>query len=366
MEDIYKEIERLIDANHRGALATIILKKGSAPREEGAKLLVKSDGKAIGSIMGGCVEAEVWKEALYVMNERTPKVLDYTLTEREAAEDGLICGGKVKIFIEPLISELKEVYKEINRVRFENDRAAWVRIITPEFPFQNRVCLIKSDGSVVGNLGNSLLEEIKREAFKVIEGEVDFLNTEIPYGDKKLELFIEPIFSEQTIYIFGAGHISQYLSKIAKMTDFKVVVIDDRVKYANRERFPEADEIIVSSFEDIFDKLKINKASYLVIVTRGHTYDGVVLKDAVKSDAGYIGMIGSRAKINALYKRLEEEGVSPELFKRVHAPIGIDINSETPAEIAVSIMAEIIKVKGDYKKERLGRKKKGMTSIHEE
>jgi xanthine dehydrogenase accessory factor len=365
MEDIYNEIERLIDNNNKGALATIILKKGSAPREEGAKLLVKSDGKAIGSIMGGCVEAEVWKEALYVMNEKTPKILDYTLTERDAAEDGLICGGKVKIFIEPILSEMKEIYEEINRVKAENERAALAKIVSTDIPSLNgKMMLIKYDDSVVGSFGDLSLEEsVHKEASRIIDGEVEFLNVELPYEDKKVDIFIEPICAEQTIYIFGAGHISQYLSKIAKMTDFRVVVIDDRVKYANRERFPEADEIYVDPFEDIFKKIKVDKASYLVIVTRGHTHDGVVLKEAVNTDASYIGMIGSRAKIRALYKRLEEEGVSSELFNRVHAPIGIDINSETPPEIAISIMAEIIKIKGDIKKDKLA-KKKSLTLIH--
>ena len=134
---------------------------------------------------------------------------------------------------------------------------------------------------------------------------------------------------------------------LAKRVHFKVVVIDDREMFANRERFPEADEVIVSEFENCFDKVNIDGSSYIVIVTRGHLYDGFVLEQAVKSKARYIGMIGSKKKIRTLYQNLMEKGMAKETLDRVHAPIGIDINSETPEEIAVSIVAELIKVRGE-------------------
>jgi xanthine dehydrogenase accessory factor len=127
-----------------------------------------------------------------------------------------------------------------------------------------------------------------------------------------------------------------------------VVVIDDREMFANRDRFPEVDEVIVSEFEKCFDQLNMNDSSYIVIVTRGHLYDGFVLEQAVKTNARYIGMIGSKKKIKTLYQNLVEKGISKEALKRVHAPIGIEINSETPEEIAVSIVAELIKVRGEH------------------
>jgi xanthine dehydrogenase accessory factor len=131
------------------------------------------------------------------------------------------------------------------------------------------------------------------------------------------------------------------------MADFRVVVIDDRPMFANLERFPDADQVLVEPFEMAFDKLQINPRSYVVIVTRGHLHDGVVLEQAVQTDAGYIGMIGSRRKIAVLYKDLMEKGIKKELLDRVHAPIGLHIHSETPAEIAISIMAELIKVRAE-------------------
>jgi xanthine dehydrogenase accessory factor len=162
-----------------------------------------------------------------------------------------------------------------------------------------------------------------------------------------MEVLLEPIFSEPTVYIFGAGHVSQQLAPLAKRVSFKVVVIDDREMFANRERFPEADEVIVSEFEKSFDHLNIDECSYIVIVTRGHLYDGFVLEQAVKTNARYIGMIGSRKKIQTLYQNLIKKGISKETLNRVCAPIGLDINSETPEEIAVSIVAELIKVRGE-------------------
>ena len=162
-----------------------------------------------------------------------------------------------------------------------------------------------------------------------------------------MEILLEPIFSEPTVYLFGAGHISQQLSPLAKRVQFKVVVIDDREMFANRERFPEADEVIVSDFERCFDQLNIDESSYIVIVTRGHLYDGFVLEQAVKTNARYIGMIGSKKKIHTLYQNLMEKGIPKEALERVHAPIGIDIHSETPEEIGVSIVADLIKVRGE-------------------
>jgi len=164
---------------------------------------------------------------------------------------------------------------------------------------------------------------------------------------KKMEVLLEPIFSEPTVYIFGAGHVSQQLAPLIKGVSFKVVVIDDREMFANNERFPEADEIIVSEFEKCFNKLNIDGSSYLVIVTRGHLYDGFVLEQAIKTNARYIGMIGSKKKIHTLYQNLIKKGIAKEKLDRVYAPIGIDINSETPEEIAVSIAAELIKVRGE-------------------
>jgi xanthine dehydrogenase accessory factor len=263
MEDIYEEIVRIKQEGDVAALATIVWVKGSTPRSQGSKMLIKSDGSILGSIGGGCMEAEVWQEAMKVMEEGNSKALHFDLTGREETEEGLICGGT-------------------------------------------------------------------------------------------MEVLIEPILAQPTLYLFGAGHIAFAVSRIGKMVGFRVVVIEERPAFANAERFPDADEIYAEEFESAFPKLKINKASYIVIACRGHLLDQQVLEWAVKTPARYIGMIGSKKKVKSVFSNLRAKGIPQELLDPVHAPIGLDIASETPEEIAVSIVGEVIKVRRE--KPKLGSK----------
>lgn len=254
MEDIFQEIVRIRSEGQRAALATVINAEGSTPRETGSKMLIRSDGTLLGSIGGGSLEAQVCKVAMKVIRENRPTILRFDLTGKEVAEEGMICGGN-------------------------------------------------------------------------------------------MEVFVEPIVSEPCLYIFGAGHISVDLARIGKMVGFKVVVIDDRPEFANSERFPEADEVIAQDFSLTFPELSINISSYIVIVTRGHLQDEIVLEWAVDTNAAYIGMIGSTKKNQTIFSHLQSKGIPKERLEEVHAPIGLDINAETPEEIAVSIMAEIIQVR---------------------
>jgi xanthine dehydrogenase accessory factor len=254
MADFYEEILKLRSEGRRGALATIVTAKGSTPREVGAKMLIYEDGKFLGSIGGGCMEAEVWQEAMKVMEEDKPKILHLDLTGRSEEDAGMICGGVMDVYLEPIAP-------------------------TPR------------------------------------------------------------------VYIFGGGHISLFVSKISSMVGFQVVVIDERPQFASKERFPEADEVIAEDFEMVLPKLKVNRSSYLVIVTRGHTYDQEVLDWALGQEVRYIGMIGSRVKIRTVYDNLKGKGIKPEQLQQVHAPIGLDLGALTPEEIAVSIVAEMIKVR---------------------
>lgn len=261
MPDLYEEILKIKSEGGRGAVATIIGAKGSTPREVGAKMLIREDGTFLGTIGGGCMEAEVWQEATKAMEEEKPRTVHFDLTGKEAEESGMICGGVMDIYIEPIIP-------------------------TPK------------------------------------------------------------------VFIFGGGHISLYVSKMSTMVGFQVGVVDDRPQFANKERFPEAEEVIAEEFPMALPKLKVNQASYLVIVTRGHAYDQEVLEWAVSTPARYIGMIGSRKKIQAVYSNLVEKGMPREKFNRVHAPIGLDIGGLTPEEIAVSIVAEMIQVRRKKKGEK--------------
>jgi xanthine dehydrogenase accessory factor len=247
--DIYEEITRLRREGRRGALATIINVRGSIPSFESAKMLVRDDGSIAGTIGGGCVEAEVWEAARESMKTEKPQTLHFDLNNNPKYDTGLVCGGT-------------------------------------------------------------------------------------------LEVFVEPILAISTLYIFGAGHVSWSLYKVARMAGFDVVVTDDRETYANHAR-----DVYVDEYERVTSQLAPNDASYIVIVTRGHRDDMRVLRWAAQTPARYIGMIGSQRKTIAIYKELEKEGIPPEKLARVYAPVGIDIGAITPEEIAVSIVAELIAIR---------------------
>ena len=252
--DIFAEVARLRQTGQRCALATIVNARGSVPSYETAKLLVREDGSIAGTVGGGCVEAQVLVAAREVMDTGKPKMLSFELSGDGAAESGLICGGE-------------------------------------------------------------------------------------------LEVFVEPVLPQPVAVIFGAGHISKSLSKAAALAGFSTVIVDDRASFANRERFPEADEIHAAEYEDVFPKLAIHVSSYLVIATRGHKDDLRVLRLALQTPAAYVAMIGSRKKVIELARELEKDGVPRPAIERLHAPMGLDIGAVTPEEIAVSVVAEMIAVR---------------------
>ncbi len=252
--DIYEEIVNLQREGHRGAVATIVNVRGSIPSFKSAKMLVRDDGTIAGTIGGGCVEAEVWQAAREVMASEKPRTLTFDLNQDPKYDTGLVCGGT-------------------------------------------------------------------------------------------LDIFIEPVLPTPLLYIFGAGHVGFELSKAAGRAGFDVIVTDDREAYANRERFPEARQVLAEDFDKALSGITPKESNYIVIVTRGHRDDMRVLSWAVKTNAKYIGMVGSRRKAITVFRELTEEGLSPELFERVHSPVGLDIGAITPEEIAVSIVAELIGVR---------------------
>lgn len=252
--DVYDELMRLRAMGRKCALATIVQVRGSIPSYESAKLLVRDDGSMFGTIGGGCVEAEVWNAAREVIETEKPRHLSFNLGQDAAYDNGLICGGQ-------------------------------------------------------------------------------------------LDVFVEPVIAPPRAFIFGAGHISKSLTKLASMTGFHTTVVDDRETFANRERFPEADAIFADEYETVFGKLEIHESSYIVIVTRGHRDDMRVLKWAVTTPARYIAMIGSKRKVISVVKELEKEGLPAAAFERIYAPMGLDIGAVSPEEIAVSVTAEMIAVR---------------------
>jgi len=251
--DLFEEIVKMRQAGRRAALATIVHTNGSIPSYESSRMLVREDGSIAGTIGGGCVEAEVWAAAKEVMQKEAPRKMVFNLNNEASYDNGLICGGT-------------------------------------------------------------------------------------------LEVFVEPILPQPMLYLFGGGHVSMAVAKAASAAGFGIGVVDDRETFANQERFPMAQKIL-ASYAEAFQEIHPNAASYLVIVTRGHKEDMRVLAWAVRTEARYVGMIGSKRKVLSVYKALENDGYKAEEFERVYAPMGLEIGALSPEEIAVSIVAELVAVR---------------------
>lgn len=252
--DIFEEIARLRKEGRKAALATIINVQGSVPSYETSKLLIRDDGSIVGTVGGGCVEADVWAAAQDVMREEKARRLHFNLNQNPEYDEGLVCGGS-------------------------------------------------------------------------------------------LDIFIEPILATPMLYLFGGGHVSLSISRVASIAGFETVIVDDRPAFANRERFPEAIATHAGAWEEIFAELRLNDFSYILIATRGHKADLACLRWSLTTPARFVGMVGSRRKLIEFSRVLEAEGVSLEQLERVHSPVGLGIGAITPQEIAVSVVAEMIAVR---------------------
>jgi xanthine dehydrogenase accessory factor len=254
MKDVFEAALEATRTGARAALVTVISTEGSTPQKAGAKMVVHADGRIVGTIGGGCVEAEMTWRARQAIEERRPQTASYELTAEQAGEDGLICGGR-------------------------------------------------------------------------------------------MEVFIEPIEGTPTLCLFGAGHVAQPLARMAKAAGFRVEVADDRVKFANRERFPDADAVLVEEFAAAASRMTLGPNSYAVVVTRGHKGDEEALFSCLGKGLRYLGLLASRPKFVHIASALEERGVSPEVLATIHSPLGLQIGAVTPEEIAVSVLAEMIAVR---------------------
>ncbi len=326
-------------------VATILTRSGSAPRTAGTKMIIRANGDIFGTIGGGLVEARAQQTAREIFATRQSRRFVFDMTGVNADTMDMICGGEVEILLEYIDASAE------NRSVFE----AWLEalnvgrnclLVTP-LPADDQAqpvqrCLLYADAVCFG--AAQLPQDIRQALLK------DTRNSRYP---TLLEIagqlfFVEPSSTPATLFLFGAGHVSQPTAALATMVGFNTVVIDDRVEFANRERFPRASEIVVApSYDDCMATLAIDSHSYLVIISRGHRHDQSLLRQAVQTGAGYIGMIGSRGKRDKIYSNLQAEGISLETLDKVYAPIGTAIKAETPAEIAVSIVGELIKVRAE-------------------
>lgn len=343
MKEVFDEVVNVLSRGEKAALSTIVSSKGSLPMSKKAKMLVKRDGTFTGTVGGGCLEADVWAEAREVMDRSAPRLQHFILTEKHAGDEGLNCGGNVEIFTEPIrTGPMQEIFEAIRGLHDARRIGLLATLVSGRAEARAGKMLITDTGETVGTLGDPALDdrirldsdiEITENLLRVVTLEHEGVETRI---------FLESIWPAPQLYLFGGGHVARAIARIADTVGFRIIVVDDRPAFANHERFPEADEVVVDAFDEVVGKLPIDGSSYLVAVTRGHQWDQPVIEQAVWTGAAYIGMIGSRRKIALMWKNLEEKGVPRHLLDQVHAPIGKEIGADTPEEIAVSIMAELV------------------------
>jgi len=331
----------LLQKKQAFVLATIIRQHGSTPRGIGAKMIVADNGKGFGTIGGGLLEATVMERAQEILSGAPSCIISFDLTSRDAADLGMICGGDVEVLldhIEPTDSH-REIFTAWNDALQHAKDCRFVTVIHWGDSKNGQVehGLIQEDGKQLGriSLPADTLQELTWKgksnlAMKLIE------------RDNAL-ILVERTQAPVTVYIFGAGHVAQPTAHLAALVGFRVVVLDDRKQFANPERFPAAHQVeVLPDFSHVFAHRSLGSDAFVVIITRGHRHDRVVLAQALETQAGYVGMIGSRKKIKKTFDILIESGVSQEALDRVHSPIGLDICAETPEEIGVSSVAERI------------------------
>ena len=357
MREIYQKVIELIESEEMGAYCTVVETKGSTPQKPGAKLLILPDLRNFGTLGGGCVEAEARRQAIGLMQGGVPRLLDFQLDSDYGWDDGLICGGNMKIFID--LPQTKE--ESLILTRLQELSEAKIPLVSTTV-VQSEVdhiqvgakMLFAANGEKVGSLGDTALEmALQDELMEVLEkdapGVFRWQVEDSRNGEGAVWVFMDAVQPRPTLLIAGAGHVGQALCHLGKWLGFDIAIVDDRTNFASEERLPEADEIIIGDIAEELRKYPVDHLTYAVIVTRGHQHDEEALHSVVESNARYVGLIGSRRKIKLIYDDLRDAGIPEERLAKVYAPIGLDINSKTVPEIAVSIAAQLIQVRNSIK-----------------
>ena len=306
MREVLEELNEWIGGREDIAIATVIETWGSSPRPLGSKMLVTRSGKMAGSVSNGCIEGAVFEEAQKVLKTGKPKVAAFGVADDVAFDVGLACGGHIEVFIQPLDAVHRQVIGMLNR----NEPATLgTNLVTGETTLTE------------GTPGGS--EQARRD------------------GD----VFIEQLRRPAHLVIIGAIHIAIPLHRLAKLMGYRVTVVDARAKFATKERFPEADELIVAWPDEAIGNLTVDSSTYVVILTHDPKFDLPALRSVLKKDAGYVGAIGSRKTNQNRFDALRKEGFTEEELARVHGPIGLDLGSRGAEETALGILAEITAVR---------------------
>lgn len=337
MKEIIPNIKSWLDQNKQVALATVVKTWGSAPRPIGSMMAISQVGEMTGSVSGGCVETAVIEEAMQVITSKKPRMLSYGVTNEEAWTVGLACGGSIEVFVQPFEPE-NPVTKNLLELISQKKIGILVTQIDERSEMQDRQILFADGGKISGGIDRGEIDAYLQ----------NMIDLQMPPREAKtieisdVALFLQPFLPPPRLMIIGGVHIAQPLAKIAKELDFEVILIDPRAAFGNTSRFPHIDTIINLWPDEALSQLGIDQNTFIVLLTHDPKIDDPGIIVALNARPAYIGVLGSRRTHEKRVKRLQDAGLQVEQIAGLHAPIGLDIGAKTPAEIALSIMSEVI------------------------
>ncbi|MBI2461923.1 MAG: XdhC family protein [Candidatus Rokubacteria bacterium] len=346
MREIFEQLDQLRRTEGKVAMATLVDTRGTTPRKEGAKMWVGAGGRILGSVtIGGCVDAQVMAEAEEVLGSDAAHLLEMTLGDEEAWEIGLTCGGTIEVFVEPVPLREPEagplaLYETLRARLEQGGRGALVTRLDPLAA--GAKLLLLDDGRTRGGLGDTALEEAAVARARELLDRGGSRTLEVALGERTHRLFVEVYGPPPTLLVVGAGHVAMPLTELARILGYRTVVVDGRPRMATRERFPHADELLVGIPSELVRALPLTPTTAVILVAHDYKYDLPVLRHVLAAPVGYVGMLGSRRRGEAILKLLREEGVPEETLRRIHVPIGLDLGAQTAPEIALAILAEVL------------------------
>jgi xanthine dehydrogenase accessory factor len=347
MKEILSELDRWSGEGQEIALATVVDVEGSAPRPSGARLCLTRSGSMVGSVSGGCVESDVYARALHVLDDGQPVLTSYGPAEQDSFEVGLSCDGRIEVLIEPFVAD--EVWRRV-RAAVEQDTPAAMAIgLGPGALLGLRMGLL-GEGEAqerVGGIDPSLDAAIATEAARLLRGRgrgaVEIEGRGRESGPSRI--FIETFVPAQRLYVVGATHTAIPLCRMAREVGFRVSVIDPRSAFSGGDRFQDAHEVLQEWPVDVLERVELNADAYVLTLTHDPKFDLPVLARALRSDVRYVGALGSRGTHAKRLSRLREQGFGDEELARIHTPVGLNLGGRAPAEVALSILAEMIAVR---------------------
>ena len=338
MKEVMTDIERWQADAEEVALATVIQTWGSSPRRPGAKMALTPDGKIAGSVSGGCVEGAVFEAGVEALEQKQARRLHFGVADETAWDVGLACGGEIDIFVEPLDPELAA---RIGRLLRQEQAAVLATVVEGPDDLLGKKLFMEENGETSGDLDEALTDTVRERAAQALAAGQPRRMT-VTTETSSLELFLDVILPPPTLIMVGGVHIAIALAKMARALNYRTVIVDPRRAFGSEERFPDVDELIQKWPQEAFANLALTQSTAVTMLTHDPKIDDPALKTVLDSPTFYVGALGSSRTHARRRQRLLKDGVPEEKVDRIHAPIGLDIEAQTPEEIAVAIMAEIV------------------------